>query len=255
MVDQKITNDAQDTSKISQTNVNIKTVDYQEKKSLLQEGIELKELMNKKQQLDENYPDWKKGPRNFYNDTKNYDTKANLPTAHQLKKSGEFREYIRNNMMDNNNKFGDKFREIYIDDIAERAMLETHKKEKGEAFSNPLLQKQHQLEKDFFYSSKKTYDKDTEYQKVDFQKAIQSYQNYKREFIKTYRPVEKKEQPIKQEIREQAQVKALSKSEEIKKKLESMPIPEKNKSFSEKIDSQISSVITNIKNLRKGQSI
>ena len=252
MVDNALLKEA---SKYLQNNVNIKTQAYQEQRSSLQDGVELKEVMSRKQQLDESFPDWKKGPRNFYNDTRNYDTKTNLPSSHQLKTSGEFRDYIRNNMTDTNNQFGDKFREGYIDDMAERAMLETHRKEKGEALSNPVLEKQHQLEKDFFYSSKKTFDKESEFQKVDLQKVIQSYQDYKREFIKTYRPTEKQTQPVRQEVREQAQVKALSKSEEIKKKLESMPIPEKNKTFSEKMGKQISSVMSNIKNLRKGQAM
>lgn len=239
MVDKNLLKEAQDASKFIQKQVSNNTEALQEQRTMMQDKLEIKQVMSKEEKLDERYPDWKKGPRNFYDNTRNYDTTTNLPSQHQLKTAGEYRKYLRENMVDSNNQYGDKFRESYIDDMAERAMLETHKKEKAEAYSNPVLAKQHQLEKDYFYSSKQTYDQESMKHKVDFDQVTNSYQDYKNEFNKTYR----------------TQPKAMSKTDEIKKKINAIPVPDKNKAFAESIEKQLVNVKNNIKNIRKGQGM
>lgn len=87
--------------------------------------------------------DWTAGPRNFYDHTKNSETKLNFMGQHGLMTTGEYRERFQGR---------DAHETMKANDAAFRAMFLAHKTEQSEAWDTKerdKLIKQHQVERSY----------------------------------------------------------------------------------------------------------
>lgn len=87
--------------------------------------------------------DWTAGPRNFYDHTKNSETKLNFMGQHGLMTTGEYREKFQGR---------DAHETMKANDAAFRAMFLAHKTEQAEVWDSKereQLMKQHQVERSY----------------------------------------------------------------------------------------------------------
>ena len=119
--------------------------------------------------------DWRDGPRNFYDHTKNPETINDFMSNHSLKTTGEYRATFQDK---------DKTEVNRATDASIRQMTLTHKDEMSKVSieERPVLQKLHKFESEYLYHREnvdlKKYD-NIEQQSKAYQEVRELYKDYK----------------------------------------------------------------------------
>lgn len=149
--------------------------------SQLSEATMKEELQNSKVNND-----WRQGPRDFYNNTKNNETMSALFFRHNLKNSGEYRaEFLGK----------DTHQVSLVNDLCFRAMHLQHKADLANATQSelPTLQKLHAFEKaNFDHNEKRDLNQfpNLQQESNNYQKVKEAYQDYKAQSLGYEKKVE-----------------------------------------------------------------